>query len=54
MYKLTVTEKIIALETAALEAWHNGDPSPYLELYSIDFNYFDPVLEWRLDGWDLI
>jgi len=54
MHKITVTEKIIALETAALEAWHNGDPSPYLELYSKDFTYFDPVHEWRLDGWDLI
>jgi hypothetical protein len=30
MDKLTITETIIALETAALEAWHNGNPSPYL------------------------
>lgn len=50
----TVTETIIALETAALEAWHNGDPSPYLELYSQDFTYFDPVMERRLDGWDKV
>jgi len=54
MNKLTVTETIIALETAALEAWLNGNPSPYLGLYSKDFTYFDPAHEWRLDGWDRI
>lgn len=54
MDKLTITEKIIALETAALEAWHNGNPSPYLNLYSKGFTYFDSAHEWRLDGWDKI
>lgn len=54
MDKLTIKETIIALESAALEAWHNGNPSPFLELYSKDFTYFDPVLERRLDGWDNI
>ena len=54
MDKLTVIHKIIALETAALEAWLNGNPSPYLGLYSKDFTYFDPVRERRLDGWDSI
>ena len=54
MDKLTITETIIALETAALEAWHKGNPSPYLELYSKDFTYFDPAHEKRLDGWDKI
>lgn len=54
MDKLTITETIIALETAALDAWHNGNPSPYLELYSKDFTYFDPAHERRLDGWDKI
>ncbi len=54
MDKLTVTEKIIALETAALKAWLDGNPTPYLDLYSKDFTYFDPVQEWRLDGWDRI
>lgn len=28
MDKLTVAVTINALETAALEAWHNGNPSP--------------------------
>jgi ketosteroid isomerase-like protein len=50
----TISETIIALETAALDAWHNGNPSPYLELYSNDFTYFDPVQERRLDGVDKI
>lgn len=54
MDKCTITEKIIAFETAALEAWHKGNPSPYLELYSKDFSYFDPAHEKRLDGWDKI
>jgi len=54
MDKLTVTEKIIALETAALDAWLDGNPSPYLELYSKDFTYFDPAHERRLDGWETI
>ena len=50
----TITKKIIALETAALDAWHKGNPSPYLELYSKDYTYFDPACERRLDGWDKI
>ena len=54
MDNLSITETIIALETAALDAWHKGDPSPYLELYSKDFTYFDPGQEKRLDGWDKI
>lgn len=54
MEKRTTAETIIALETAALEAWHEGNPTPYLELYSKDFTYFDPVQERRLDGWDKI
>ena len=54
MNNLTITETIIALETAALDAWLDGNPSPYLELYSKDFTYFDPVQERRIDGWDRI
>jgi ketosteroid isomerase-like protein len=50
----TIAEKIIEIETTALNAWHNGNPSPYLELYSKDFTYFDPALEIRLDGLDRI
>jgi ketosteroid isomerase-like protein len=50
----SIAETIIALETAALEAWLNGDPTPYLDLYSNDFTYFDPVHERRLDGWQTV
>ncbi len=54
MHNKTTAETIIALETEALSAWHNGDPDRYLELYSKDFTYFDPVRERRLDGWNQI
>lgn len=54
MDKRTTSETIIALERAALDAWHNGNPTPYLELYSEDFTYFDPMHERRIDGWDRI
>lgn len=54
MENLTIKKKIIALETSALEAWLDGNPTPYLELYSKDFTYFDPVHERRIDGWDRI
>ena len=54
MDKNTVLETIIALEREAMSAWHDGNPSPFLELYSKDFTYFDPGQEVRLDGWDKI
>lgn len=54
MDKNTVSETIIALEREAMNAWHDGNPSPFLELYSKDFTYFDPGQEVRLDGWDKI
>ena len=54
MDQLTIATTILALETAALDAWHNGNPSPYLDLYSKDFTYFDPAQERRLDGYDKI
>jgi hypothetical protein len=49
-----IITEIIALETAALNAWLNNNPSPYFLLYSNDFTYFDPFQERRLDGWDKI
>ncbi len=54
MDRPTITETIIALETAALDAWHKGNPTFYLDLYSKDFTYFDPAHETRLDDWDRI
>lgn len=54
MDKHKTTETIIALETEALDAWHKGNPSPFLELYAKDFTYFDPAMEIRLDGLERI
>lgn len=54
MNKSTITQTIIALEKEAMEAWHDGNPSLFLNLYSKDFTYFDPSQEVRLDGWDRI
>lgn len=54
MVTSAIADTIIALETAALEAWLSGNPTPYLDLYSNDFTYFDPVHEKRLDGWQRV
>lgn len=45
-----VSEKIIAMEKAALDRWGKGDPSGFLEISAPDVVYFDPFLEFRLDG----
>lgn len=54
MNKRSISETIIALEKTAMQAWLNGNPSPFLNLYSKDFSYFDPSQEFRLDGWEKI
>ena len=41
---------IVALETAALERWGNGDPSGFLDISAPEVTYFDPFLSARLDG----
>ena len=46
----TTTEQIVMLERAALDRWGNGDPGGFLELYSPDITYFDPLTAARLDG----
>jgi len=43
-------QHIIAMETAALERWGNGDPSGFLEICADDVVYFDPSLDRRMDG----
>jgi len=48
--KQEITTAIIALESAALERWGNGDPSGFLEISAPDIVYFDPYLEKRIDG----
>ena len=49
-----IREISIALETAALDEWHKGNPTPYPGLYTKGFTYFDPAHEKRVDGWDKI
>lgn len=49
-----LAKTIIAIEKAAMEAWLDGNPSPFLELYDKNFSYFDLSLELRLDGWNKI
>ena len=49
-----ITVKIIALESAALERWGNGDPSGFLEICASDVVYFDPYQEKRIDGLDAL
>lgn len=42
--------KIIAIEKGALDRWGKGDPQGYLETYAPEITYFDPALEKRADG----
>ena len=48
----SVADTIIATEKAALEKWNHGDPSGYLDISANDVSYFDPSIEFRLDGLD--
>jgi ketosteroid isomerase-like protein len=45
-----ITETLIAMESAALRRWGNGDPSGFLEICATDVVYFDPYQEKRIDG----
>ena len=45
-----ITETLIAMESAALRRWGNGDPSGFLEICATDVVYFDPHQEKRIDG----
>jgi hypothetical protein len=45
-----ITTTLIALESAALERWGNGDPSGFLEISAHDVVYFDSFQEKRIDG----
>ena len=49
-----VTDRIIAMECAALDRWGKGDPSGFLEICAPDVVYFDPNLEQRIDGYDAL
>ncbi|MBN1538170.1 MAG: nuclear transport factor 2 family protein [Anaerolineales bacterium] len=45
-----IAETIIAMEKAALERWGKGDPSGFLEISAPEVVYFDPYIEFRIDG----
>ena len=47
---ITNTERIIMLERGALDRWGKGDPGGFLDLYSTDITYFDPLTATRIDG----
>jgi len=46
----TTVEQIVMLERTALDRWGKGDPDGFLELYSDDVTYFDPMTAMRIDG----
>ncbi|MBI5295105.1 MAG: nuclear transport factor 2 family protein [Chloroflexi bacterium] len=45
-----VKEILVAMESAALRRWGDGDPSGFIEICAADVVYFDPYLEKRIDG----
>jgi ketosteroid isomerase-like protein len=45
-----VETTLINMEKAALTRWGNGDPSGFLEITAEDIVYFDPYVEYRIDG----
>jgi ketosteroid isomerase-like protein len=45
-----VSERIIAIERAALDRWITFDPDGYLEVCAPEVTYFDPNREERVDG----
>ena len=49
-----IAKMIIAMERAALDRWGNGDPSGFLEICAPEVVYFDPHLERRIDGLDIL
>jgi hypothetical protein len=51
---MSTAETIIAMEQAALNRWGKGDPSGFLEISAAEVVYFDPFLERRLDGLEVL
>ena len=45
-------ERIVTMETTALDRWGSGDPGGLLEISAPDISYFDPFRQKRLDGLD--
>jgi ketosteroid isomerase-like protein len=52
---MTPLEKqIVQIEKDALEKWYVGDPSGYNAILANDVGYFEPSVEKRLDGSELL
>jgi ketosteroid isomerase-like protein len=49
-----IAAEVIALERAALERWAKGDPGGFLDICAPDVVYFDPFLDFRIDGLDAL
>ena len=45
-----ITETILGIERAANERWNQGDCNGYLDTYSENITYFDPVTEKLVVG----
>lgn len=54
MDRESIKDMIVKMEKSALEEWNKGNPSGYLEIYSPDMTYFDPMQKKRVDGFDEI
>jgi len=46
----SLSDRIIAMEKAALSRWGKGDPDGFLEICAPDVVYFDPYREMRING----
>jgi ketosteroid isomerase-like protein len=47
-------KQIVQIEKDALEKWYTGDPSGYIAILGPEVGYFEPSLEKRLDGKELL
>ena len=46
----SAADAIIAAETQALRRWGDGDPDGFLDICHPDVTYFDPFVDFRIDG----
>jgi hypothetical protein len=49
-YEKEVGRILMAREEAVLDRWDNGDPTGFVANADESISYFDPSLEYRLDG----
>jgi ketosteroid isomerase-like protein len=48
------SERIIALERAAIDRWGKGEPQGFFDIMAMDLTYFDPTTAKRVDGQDAL